>query len=358
MERYQEGVVYLPAFHPSPGDAMNVFALTRKLIDIDSVTGRERQAGEFLLDCLGALARRTGGQVERMEVEADRFNVLALWGQPRVTFSTHLDVVPPFFGSREDEEFIHGRGACDAKGILAAMIAALERLLEEGLRGVALLAVVGEERDSAGALTAARQGRGSRYLINGEPTGNKLARGSKGALRYEIAARGRMAHSAFPELGESAIHKLLDALEAIRRIPLPEDPVLGAGSLNVGTIAGGRAPNVIADEARAEVMFRLVTEADRLRAEVERAVAGRAEAREVLMVPPVRLRVLEGYDTTVVPFTTDIPPLAGAWGEPLLIGPGSPRVAHTLEERISKSEMLAAVEIYCRLARELHAKED
>jgi len=358
MERYQERDASLAASHPSPGDAMNVFELARKLIDIDSVTGRERPVGEFLLEYVGALAARTGGAVERMEVEADRFNVLACWGEPRVTLSTHMDVVPPWFGSSEDGEFIGGRGACDAKGILAAMILAVERLLAEGAWNVALLVLVGEERDSAGALAAARERRGARYLINGEPTGNKLALGSKGALRYEITARGRMAHSAFPELGDSAIHKLLDALEAIRKIALPEDPVLGASGVNVGTISGGRAPNVIADEARAEVMFRLVTGADSLREAVARAVAGRAEAREVLMVPPVWLRPLEGFETTVVPFTTDIPPMAGAWGEAFLIGPGSARLAHTPEERISKQELSAAVEIYRRLVKELHGKAD
>jgi len=335
---------------------MSVFELTRRLIDIDSVTGHERQVGEFLLEYLGGLAGRTGGQVERMDVEPERFNVLACWGEPRVTLSTHMDVVPPFFGSREDGEFIYGRGACDAKGILAAMIQALERLLEEGVRNVALLAVVGEERNSAGALQAACQGRGSRYLINGEPTENKLALGSKGALRYEITAQGRMAHSSMPELGESAIHKLLDVLEVLRRIPLPADPLLGTGSLNVGTIVGGRAPNVIADEARAEIMFRLVTEADAIREAVGRAVAGRAEAHEVLMVPPVRLRTIEGFPTTVVPFTTDIPVFAGAWGEPFLLGPGSARVAHTREERISKQELVEAVGIYYRMVKELNAE--
>jgi acetylornithine deacetylase len=335
---------------------MELFELTRRLIDIDSVTNRERAVGEFLLDYLAELAGRTGGQLERMEVAPDRFNVLAWWGEPVVTLSTHMDVVPPFFASREDGESIYGRGACDAKGILAAMIKALEGLLEEGRRGVALLVVVGEERNSAGALKAARERRGSRYLINGEPTENKLALGSKGALRYEVAARGRMAHSAFPELGESAIDKLLEALEAIRRIPLPEDAVLGASSLNIGTISGGRAPNVIADEARAEIMFRLVADAAPIRQAVQRAVAGRAEAREVLMCPVVRLRAREGFETTVAPFTTDIPAFDGAWGEPFLIGPGSARVAHTLEESISKRELLEAVEIYRRMVKDLYAE--
>ena len=240
------------------GDAMDLFRLTRGLIDIESITNNEKQVASCLLEYLSALAEHTGGLAERMEVEPDRFNVFACWGDPRVTLSTHMDVVPPFFPSREDDEFIYGRGACDAKGIIASMIEAAEKLLQEGQRNFALLFVVGEERNSAGALVAARQPRGSRFLINGEPTENKLAAGSKGALRYELVAYGRMAHSAYPELGESAIDKLLDALERIRKIPLPEDALLGPSTLNIGTISGGRAPNVVSDFARAEVMIRLV----------------------------------------------------------------------------------------------------
>ncbi len=337
---------------------MNVFELTRALIDIPSVTNEEKQVGLYLLELLGALAARTGGNVERMEVESERFNVLALWGEPRVTLSTHMDTVPPVLPSREDDQFIWGRGACDAKGIIAAMIKAAEELLEEGVRGFALLFVVGEERNSAGALAAARAGRGSRWLINGEPTENKPALGSKGALRYEAQARGRMAHSAYPELGESAIEKLLDFLTAIRSLKLPEDPLLGAGTLNIGTIAGGRAPNVIPDEARAEIMVRLVCDPDPVREAFRRAAAGRVELREVLMVPAVRLNTLDGFPTTVVAFTTDIPAFGGAWGAPFLIGPGTIRVAHTLEERVAKAELTAAVKIYKTLVRRLLARKE
>jgi acetylornithine deacetylase len=325
---------------------MDVFSLTRELVDIESITENEKEVGLFLLDRLGALASRTGGCVEQMEISADRFNVLAYWGQPAVTLSTHMDVVPPFFPSREDADFIYGRGACDAKGIIAAMTVAAERLLEKGLRNFALLFVAGEERNSAGALAAARQPRGSRYLINGEPTENQLAVGSKGALRYEIVAHGRLAHSAYPELGESAIEKLLDALEAIRRIPMPEDPVLGRGTLNIGTISGGRAPNVIPDHAQAEIMIRLVADDEQLRRAILEAAAGRAEARDVLLIPALRLKSLPGLPTTVVAFTTDIPAFDGAWGEPFLIGPGSIHVAHTLDEKISKRQLAEAVEIY------------
>jgi acetylornithine deacetylase len=238
---------------------MNVYELTRALIDIESVTLNEEAVGNFLFDYLVPLAERYNGAVERMEVEPRRFNVFAHWGEPfTVTLSTHMDTVPPFFASREDETYIWGRGACDTKGIIAAMIHAVEGLLEAGERGFGLLFVVGEERNSAGAYQAARDGRGSRYIVNGEPTGNKLALASKGVLRYEVAATGKMAHSAYPELGDSAVHKLIDALAQIRKLPLPVDGLLGPSTLNIGTLAGGRAPNVVADEAHADIMVRLV----------------------------------------------------------------------------------------------------
>jgi len=332
---------------------MNVFELTRALVDIDSVTPNEEQVGVYLDNLLSELAARTGGRVERMEVEPHRFNVLATWGQPLVTFSTHMDTVPPFFPSREDAEWIWGRGACDTKGIIASMICAVEGLLAEGLRDAALLFVVGEERNSAGALAAAKQGRGSRFIVNGEPTENKLALGSKGAVRYEVTARGRMAHSAYPHLGESAIEKLLDALERVRRIPQAHDPILGASTLNIGTIHGGRAPNVIPDHASAEVFIRLVDSGDPFRAAIADAVSGLAEAREVLYIPALHMGAMAGFETTVVSFTTDIPAFDGAWGRPFLIGPGSIHFAHTDEERVPKAELLEAIEIYKNLARQL-----
>lgn len=334
---------------------MNVIELTRALVDIESITNNEQAVGEYLLEYLSGLVRRTGGTAERMDVEPGRFNVFASWGEPFVTLSTHMDVVPPYFPSREDADHIYGRGACDAKGIIAAMTLAAEKLLEEGRRGFGLLFVVGEERNSAGAFAAARERRGSRFLINGEPTENKLALGSKGALRYEITAHGRMAHSAYPELGESAIEKLLDVLEKIRKLRLPEDPVLGRGTMNIGTLSGGRAPNVIPDKARAEIFIRLVSDPDAIRLAVSEAAAGRAEASEVLCVPPVRLNSLDDLPTTVVSFTTDIPAFAGAWGEPFLIGPGSILVAHTLDEKISKRQLMEAVGIYRTMVERLLA---
>jgi len=332
---------------------MDLFQLTRTLIDIDSVTPNEEQVGLFLFNHLAELTARTGGRVERIEVEPQRFNVLAQWGDPVVTLSTHMDTVPPFFTSREDADFIWGRGACDTKGIIASMIHAAEALVKDGGRGIALLFVVGEERNSAGAYAAARDPRGSRFLINGEPTENKLALGSKGALRYELVARGRMAHSAYPQLGESAIEKLLDALERVRRIPMPSDATLGDSTLNIGTIQGGRAPNVIPDHARAELFLRLVDSGDTLRNAVIAASQGSVEVKEVLYIPAVQLGSVDGLETTIVSYTTDIPAFGGAWGKPFLLGPGSIHFAHTAEERVPKPELLEAVRIYQNLVRQL-----
>ena len=332
---------------------MDVFALTRTLVDIESITGNEKAVGDWLFDYLEPLAAEYGGTLERIEVEPNRFNLLAIWGDPVVTMSTHLDTVPPFFASREDEEFIWGRGACDVKGIIACMIHAAKALLAEGRRGFALLFVVGEERNSAGAYFMANKPRGSRYLINGEPTSCKLALGSKGALRYELVASGRMAHSAYPELGESAIEKLLDALERVRRIDWPVHPVLGPSTLNIGTIAGGRAPNVVPDEARAELLIRLVDDPAPVRAAVLAACAGLVEAKEQLCIPAILMDARPGFETDVMKYTTDIPAFGGAWGTPLLLGPGTIHVAHTSQERVPKAELLKATGLYAQLVRQL-----
>ncbi len=334
---------------------MNVFELTRALINIESITGNEERVGEFLAQQLGALTREFGGNLSVDEVEPRRSNVLATFGDPVVTLSTHMDTVPPYFSSRDDGDYIWGRGAADTKGIIASMIVAARALLGHNVRGFALLFVVGEEKNSAGALYASGHPPSGpkRFLVNGEPTENKLALGSKGALRYEVVARGRMAHSAYPELGESAIEKLLDALGAVRKIEMPDDPVLGKSTVNIGVISGGRAPNIIADQARASVMFRLVGDAGPLRERTIAAVSPYAEAQEVLCIPAVHLGSLEGFETTIVAYTTDIPAFAGAWGKPLLIGPGSIHVAHTPEERVSKAQLEQAVVLYQRIVKQL-----
>jgi acetylornithine deacetylase len=332
---------------------MDVFQLTRSLVDIESITGNERRVGQFLFTHLQALCQKYDGAIEEIEVEPNRYNILACWGDPIVTFSTHIDTVPPFFPSHEDDDYIWGRGACDTKGIQASMILAVEALLAEGIRNLAILLVVGEERNSAGAYHMSRQPRGSKYLINGEPTENQLALGSKGALRLEVQTSGRMAHSAYPHLGESAIEKMLDILRDLRSMPLLTDPVLGPSTLNIGTISGGRAPNIIPDQCRAEIMIRLVDDGASTRAAAEKIVSQRGVVNEVLCIPALRLGKLEGFRTTVVAYTTDIPAFGGAWGQPFLLGPGTIHVAHTSEERVPKRELLEAIEIYKSMAKQL-----
>jgi acetylornithine deacetylase len=332
---------------------MNVLELTSALINIESVTPNEREIGNYLFAKLSDLAARFDGTAERMPVEEGRDNILVRFGHPVTVLSTHMDTVPPFIPASEDDTHIWGRGACDVKGIIAAMMTAAERLLVEGKRNFGLLFVVGEERNSLGALEAAKHGCGSKFLINGEPTENKLALGSKGALRHEVIARGKMAHSAYPELGDSAIDKLLNALERIRRVELPEDPILGKSTLNIGVLSGGRAPNVIADEARAEIFIRVVGDAAETRRQIEAAAQPDAEAQEVLFIPAVHLGSLEGFETTVVAYTTDIPAFGDAWGKPFLFGPGSIHVAHTTQERINKDELMASVGLYKELVERL-----
>jgi acetylornithine deacetylase len=329
---------------------MDVVAFTRQLVDIESTTGNEGRAGDFIHRELS----RLGYRASKMPVEGERCNVFATSPQqarPEIVFSTHMDTVPPFFPSSEDETRIYGRGACDAKGIIAAQIAAAERLRQEGVY-VGLLFVVGEEKDSLGAKVANQQAPGCKFLVNGEPTENRMASASKGTLRVEISATGRMAHSAYPELGESAIDKLLEALSRLRAIRLPSVEGIGPCTVNIGVIEGGRAPNVIPDKARAHLLYRLVGPSDKLREEIVRTVAGLATAEFVLEIPFARLRTLDGLPTMVAAFTTDIPWL-GNWGEPLLVGPGSIHVAHTEGEYIEKRQLEDAVELYCGIARRL-----
>jgi acetylornithine deacetylase len=288
-----------------------------------------------------------------MPVAHERFNVVAtLDGRPpEIVFSTHMDTVPPFIPSSEDHDNIYGRGTCDAKGIIAAQLAACERLRKEGA-AVGMLFVVGEERDSLGAKVANESPLGSRFLINGEPTENKIAVASKGALRVELVARGRMAHSAYPELGESAIEKLLTALDRLRTMDMPNNPEVGSCTMNIGLIEGGRAPNVIADHACAQLLYRLVGPSESLRKKIVETVDGLAQAEFVLEIPFLKLRTVPGVETMVAAFTTDVPALS-KWGTPVLLGPGSIHVAHTEREFISKKELHHAVELYCSVARQI-----
>ena len=327
--------------------AVDVYALTRKLVDVESITGNEAAVGELLLSELVALGYKTS----RMPVENGRFNVTAFSAgheHPKVVFSTHMDVVPPWFKSSEDEKRIYGRGACDAKGIIAAQVAAAERLHEHGIYP-GLLFVVGEERDSQGAYEANRHAPGSKFLINGEPTDNRIGVASKGALRVNVIAEGKMAHSAYPELGESAIEKLLNALDRLRKMPLPNNPEVGPCTANIGILEGGRAPNVIPDKASAQLLYRLVGPSEQLRHDIEVAVKPDARCEFALEIPFVKLRTVEGIPTMTAKFTTDIPHLSN-WGKPVLLGPGSIHVAHTTGEFIDKQELLEAVDLYVKVA--------
>ncbi len=327
---------------------MHLFELTRALVDIDSVTGNEKACVDFLHGYLATLGFKTALQ----PVSPERSNIVATCGTPEVVLSTHIDTVPPFVPSSEDAEYIYGRGACDAKGILAAQVTAAEQLAREGESGFGLLFMVGEETLSDGARVANQSPEGSKYLINGEPTENKLALGSKGILRVDIRARGRMAHSAYPQLGESAIDKLLEILQDLRRMPLPRDPVLGPATLNIGMISGGRAVNVVPDEAQAQVLFRTVNGAEELRRNIQGLLDGRCEYEFVRETPALKMEGLDGFESDVVAFTTDVPNLTN-WGRPLLLGPGSIRDAHTDHECVRKADLVRAVELYCRLVREL-----
>lgn len=341
--------------------AIDPILLTRQLVDIESTTYHEGRCGEFLFEYLQGL----GYNVEKQPVEqpeltrtpgggtGERFNLYATKAgtSPQITFSTHFDTVPPYFGSSEDETWVYGRGSCDAKGILASQIAAAEQLHAGGVP-VGLLYVVGEERDSAGAKVANLDGHGSRFLINGEPTENRLALATKGALRVELRADGKMAHSAYPELGESAINKLIDVLHDLKAAELPTDPEIGASTLNIGLLAGGRAPNVIPDSAEAHLLIRLVGPSEEVKPILERIVDGRCKISYSLDLKTVRMKRLPGWETMVAKYATDISSLT-SWGEPMLLGPGTIHVAHTAEERVLKSELLQAVDRYSELASSL-----
>lgn len=347
---------YSGTIMPQPA-RIDPIQLTRDLVAIESTTYHEGPVGDYLAGFLTGLGWKVEltpvPQPTDSEPAGPRWNVYA-WppsGDPELVFSTHLDTVPPYIGFREDEKFLYGRGVCDAKGIIAAQVAAAEILRAQGLP-VGMLFVAGEERDSAGAKVANENPRGSRFLVNGEPTDNRLGIASKGTLRAILHATGKMAHSAYPELGESAVHKLVQALERLLRLELPVSEEAGPSTLNIGLVEGGRAPNVIADHAGAQVLTRLVGDSTPVRQAILEACDGLAEVDFTLEIPFVRLRALPGLPTMVAKFTTDIPFLSN-WGEPLLLGPGSIHVAHTPHEKIARKELLEAVDLYVKVARQL-----
>jgi acetylornithine deacetylase len=329
-------------------DPVTQIRLTRELVDIDSTTGREADAGRFI----AATLRGLGYEVIEQPVADGRFNVIAMAGRPEVVFSTHFDCVPPYFPSRESGHVLFGRGSCDAKGTLVAQIAAAERLRAAGESRVGLLFVVGEERGSEGARAANLVAPGSRFLVNGEPTDNRLATATRGVYRARLRASGRAAHSSLPELGVSAIDKLVDAIVALRSADWPADPDLGGTFFTVGLISGGVAPNVISPSAEAEVMFRTVGPHEAVKGVIERCVGALVAIDDVLVLPPVRLGTVPGIESAAFSFTTDIPWL-DRWGKPLLIGPGSVALAHTEDEHVPIAELHRAVDLYVQIGTEL-----
>ncbi|MEP7116951.1 MAG: M20/M25/M40 family metallo-hydrolase [Acidobacteriota bacterium] len=331
-------------------DPVDVVGLARTLIDIESTTGQEGPVARVLADYL----RARGYTVLEQPLDNGRCNVIAAIGEPAVAFSTHFDCVPPFFPSRVAEGILHGRGACDAKGILAAQVAAAERLRAAGETRIGLVFVAGEERGSDGAKAANTIASQTKYLINGEPTELKLGLATRGCFRVRLTAHGRAAHSGYPELGESAIEKLIDVLTALRAASWPADPQLGVTHYTVGLISGGVAPNVIPPHAEAEVFFRTVGGHDQLRATLAATVAGRVDVQEILELPAVRLHTVPGFDTEVFAYFSDVPFLTN-WGTPLLLGPGTIHVAHTDREHIAIAELERAVDLYADLAQRLLA---
>jgi acetylornithine deacetylase len=328
---------------------MDALELTRALVALETPTGSESAATDFL----DAALRRAGYRVVRQAVSPGRDNLYAYRETPALVFSTHLDTVPPHLSLREDEEVIYGRGSCDAKGLAAAMVAAAERLASQGERRIGLLFVVGEENGSDGARAAADLGPRGRFLINGEPTENRLSIGQKGSLRIDLEASGRAAHSAYPDEGVSAIAALLDTIERIRRLPLASDPVLGQSTLNIGLINGGVAPNVIPPAATAQLLIRTVEPTDLLKRKIREVTAPGVTAEFRVELPPYKGGTAPpGWETTVVSYASDLPFLA-PWGERYQLGPGTIRVAHTSYEHIRKADLLRGVELYVRLAGDL-----
>lgn len=333
---------------------IDLVRLTRELIDVPSITGEEFEIG----NSLGELLNRLDYQVELQDISTERANIIATTREtPRIVLSTHMDTVPPFIASSEDDEFIYGRGACDAKGIIAAQISAAEKLRAAGINEIGLLFTVDEEVASAGAKVANNHPAAAlcEYLINGEPTDNRLAVGTKGSLQVRITTGGRAAHSAYPEQGESAIEKLLDLLQDVRAINWPASEKFGETTCNIGVISGGTRANVIPDQAQAILQLRLAYDACGVQELLERAVGEHAVVEYTSVHDPVSLLPIDGLEQMVARFTTDIPYLS-RWGQPLLIGPGSILVAHTENERVAKRELARAVDIYVELVKTLLAQ--
>lgn len=328
--------------------ATDVVALAAELLAIPSTTRDEGAAVEFVSRWL--VARDWNVTVQ--EVTPGRGNIWASRKGGGVTLSTHLDTVPPYVSPRRADGKLYGRGACDAKGIAAAMIVAADRLVAMGEQRVDLLFVVGEERGSDGARMANQLPATSKWLINGEPTESVLASGCKGAQRVIVRTKGREAHSAYAHLGESAITPMLAMLQELATLKLPVDKILGPSTVNVGLIKGGTEANIVPGACEAEMMVRLVGDVKEVKKVLEPWAKGRAELEYGSFIPAQHFHVVPGFKTAPMAYTSDIP-LLGNWGTPLLYGPGSIHVAHTPDEYIEEEELRASVDAYIQLTKHL-----
>jgi acetylornithine deacetylase len=326
----------------------DVVTLAAELLAIPSLSSNEGGVVDYISRWL--IARKWNVTVQ--EVSKGRGNVWASRAGGGVTFSTHVDTVPPHIAPRLDGDKLYGRGSCDAKGIAAAMLAAAENLVASGEDRIDLLFVVGEEAGSDGARAANNLAATSKFLVNGEPTESKLASGAKGSLRVIVRTKGREAHSAYAHLGESAIEPMMKLLPTIHDLPFPSDDVLGSTTVNIGTIRGGTGANIVPAQCEAELMIRLVSDVDPVKKMIKAWAKGRATIEFGSTIPAQKFHLVPGFDTAPMAYTSDIP-LLSRWGTPLLFGPGSIHVAHTPDEFIDVTELRASVDSYERIARHL-----
>ncbi len=370
-----------------PGPAIDI---ARDLIRIPSVTGQEADVVRYIRGRLAAAG---------FAVSVDEgSNIVARLGdpsgRPAVLLCGHHDVVPvgdqanwsvdPFGATIRDGQ-MWGRGASDAKGPLASILAAAERLAAEGLPAGATLLVVSVREETSdptqrGILRVLDRGLRADAGIVGEPTGLDVCLGHRGRVDFAVETAGRTAHGSTPELGVSAVLHMTEVIRELQEMPLPDRPPLGRGSQNIGVIRGGIQTNIVPDRCRIEVDRRITVgeTADTVRVEVEAALA-----RVRRLVPELRAKfeVMVGWEPSFVrreepivalavdsvrqttgqaPRTyhmqghTDQEWLVNRAGIPtIVLAPGDMGLAHSPDERVPLAQLDGGTEIYVRLVRSL-----
>jgi acetylornithine deacetylase len=258
----QQSILNSPS---SSSSTSPLVSLHKSLVEYESITGNEHDVAQYLISYL----QESNFTVETQDVSPrtssgkSRENIFAYVGttrQTRVLVSSHIDTVPPFWKYERKGDEIWGRGSVDAKGSVASQIIAVEELLDSGTIAegdVALLFVVGEEVGGDGMKKANELGVSWESCIFGEPTELKLASGHKGIMSLDIKAKGKAGHSGYPQLGKSANSMIVKALYALLQVDLPSSEKYGSSTLNIGTIRGGVAGNVIAEDASATISLRI-----------------------------------------------------------------------------------------------------